>query len=1091
MIRRALVVGFIGGIMLSVAGLYPVISLLAPLVSPMWHRPIPNELVHGLLLMGSAAIGFPVLFTLGLFAANRGEARGWLPGAKAGLIAGLVASLVVYTTLVSPISALFAYGQIVDFMTRMSEARVLPVPVLVRYVDIFERGNYLIEITFAVGLFLAGTQGMWMGWRRRHEPEAERPSLYAHIASGKHPRRWVAGDDEGPAKAGLIVGFLGSVVAMFAAFSWFYVGFIEEWPELAEAMQHSHIGIVVSGPLRQAGSVLSPFILLGSLVYGAAVVWLIKDPPNLLGARVRGVLLASLLIFGAAFAIGLRVFYFNFGLLPFWLARSVQQDPTLMADAAESFRGMMQLVQQPWALIALVLVTPWVFLVLAVITAVSIGLLQGLVYGVLLPLAHPRPVDKAARWWSRLRHEPNDVLRLIYAMFSEEKGAYRILPHLSGAAYRQAPDVSRLAAAYHALGTSMVEADQSPVITAVGELLNRQPDWRWSADFAAVFAALDQILAARSLDDILQISSPMEEQHTTSLPPLIVQSVQKISRVVDELHKVALVDDLATRLIFLENALEAIHEAQRFVGHQLHDEETAVFPEFNALNTTLNHWQGIVLAAIKRLKGRADVSADLQTHQSPLAAQIPLIYKVANSGLNVAQQVCVRLLPGEDYHLGDETEGWIEILPPGEQRQVNLTVLPQDGKRRLRVAWQVTYDDAVDAERRLTFADVVEFSTPDKPFQRIFPIPYVTGTPLKTDDVFVGREDVFAFIRENLLGAHQNNVIVLHGQRRTGKTSVLYRLGEVMADTHIAVLVDMQGKPARGEADFLFSVADDITFALEDRGLEVDPPCRDDFAEAPEFFFGSRFLRGLHPLLGDKNLLLLFDEFEELQRRVEDGRLQPEIFQFLRNLMQHEDRLDFVFSGTHKLEELGAEYWSILFNIASYKPITFLSAADMRRLIEEPVAASNLEYDPLAAERIIKVTAGHPYFAQLVLHEMVVYHNETQRNYLTVMDVDRCLERIVGRGEAHFKFIWAESPPEARTVLQAMAELMVSQEAVNVKDLRDFLATHGYDSADNWQHALADLEGRDILTRQSAKSPLYRFKVDLIRLWIDRTRPSL
>ena len=1090
MIRRALIVGFIGGILFSVAGLYPVVSLLAPLVSPMWLRPVPNELVHGILLMGSAAIGFPVLFTLGLFAAGRGEVRGWLPGMKAGLIAGLVASLVVYTTLVSPINALFAYGQIVDFLMKMTEAHVLPPQVLGRYVTIFERGNYLIEITFALGLFAAGTQGAWMGWRRRHEPVPERPSLYAHVASGRHPRRWVAAGEEGYSKAGLIVGFLGSLVAMFAAFSWFYVGFIEEWPELAAAMQHSHMGIIVSGPLRQAGSVLSPFIGLGSLLYGAAVIWMIKDPPNLIRARVRGVLLASWLIFGSAFAIGLRVFYFNFGLLPFWLARSVQQDPTLLADAAESYRGMMQLVQQPWVLIALVLATPWLFLVLAVLTAVAVGLLQGLFYGLLLPLLHPRPVDKAARWWARWRREPQDVLRFIYLLFNEEKTAYQILPHLSVAAYRSMPGASRLVAAYHSLGVAVTEAEQTAVIGAIQEILVAEPDWRWSADFQAVFAALNQILAARTLDDIVQIESPVE-QHTTSLPPLIVQSVYKIGRVVEELHKVAMVDDLATRLIFLENALAAIHEGQRFVGQQLQNPETAVSPEFTAISTALDHWQGIVLAAIKRLKGRADVSAELQTHQSPVAAQIPLIYCLANDGLNVAQQVRLKILPGEDYLLGDEAESWIEILPPGEKRQVNLSVLPQDGRSRLRVAWQVTYDDAVDAERSLTYADVVEFALPDKPFQRIFPIPYVTGTPLKTDDVFVGREDVFAFIRENLLGAHQNNVIVLHGQRRTGKTSVLYRLREVMAETHIAVLVDMQGKPARGEADFLFSIADDIVFALEDRGLEVEPPRREDFAESPEFFFSSRFLRGLQPLLGDKNLLLLFDEFEELQRRVEDGRLQPEIFQFLRNLMQHEDRADFVFSGTHKLEELGAEYWSILFNIASYKPITFLSAADMRRLMTEPVVAFNLEYDPLAAERIIKVTAGHPYFAQLVLHEMVVYHNETQRNYLTVMDVDRCLERIVGRGEAHFKFIWAESSPDARTVLQAMAELLVSQEAVNVKDLRDFLATHGYDSADNWQHALADLEGRDILTRQSAKSPLYRFKVDLIRLWIDRTRPSL
>ena len=46
----------------------------------------------------------------------------------------------------------------------------------------------------------------------------------------------------------------------------------------------------------------------------------------------------------------------------------------------------------------------------------------------------------------------------------------------------------------------------------------------------------------------------------------------------------------------------------------------------------------------------------------------------------------------------------------------------------------------------------------------------------------------------------------------------------------------------------------------------------------PEFYFQSRFLRSLYPKLGGRNLLLMFDEFEELQRRVENGRLQPEIF---------------------------------------------------------------------------------------------------------------------------------------------------------------------------------------------------------------------
>ena len=148
----------------------------------------------------------------------------------------------------------------------------------------------------------------------------------------------------------------------------------------------------------------------------------------------------------------------------------------------------------------------------------------------------------------------------------------------------------------------------------------------------------------------------------------------------------------------------------------------------------------------------------------------------------------------------------------------------------------------------------------------------------------------------------------------------------------------MQGKAARGTLDFLYSLADDIVYTLEDQGITLDLPPRSDFADSPEFFFRSRFLRSVYEgcrpsartVNRKKHLLLMFDEFEELQKRVEDGKLEPEIFPFLRNLMQHEEPLDFVFAGTHKLEELGAEYWSILFNIASYKKITFLSHDDAR-----------------------------------------------------------------------------------------------------------------------------------------------------------------
>jgi hypothetical protein len=310
----------------------------------------------------------------------------------------------------------------------------------------------------------------------------------------------------------------------------------------------------------------------------------------------------------------------------------------------------------------------------------------------------------------------------------------------------------------------------------------------------------------------------------------------------------------------------------------------------------------------------------------------------------------------------------------------------------------------------------------------------------------------------------------------------------VLSETHIAVLIDMQGKPARGEADFLFSIADDIVYALEQQGLEAPLPGKQDFEESPEFFFRSRFIRSLHPLLGQRNLLLLFDEFEELQRRIEDGKLNPGIFQFLRNLMQHEDRLDFVFAGTHRLEELGSDYWSVLFNTAIYKRVTFLAPSEMRRLIVEPVSNDSIEYDPIAVEAVTAFTAGHPYFAQILLHELIVFHNETQRTYMTAADVEQTVERVLERGEAHFKYLWTESAPEEQKVMRMLAESLVGKAEINALDLQKFCEACGTTFGDPEVEALTRLAGRDIVTRSGK---LYRFTVPLVERWVRRTYPVM
>ena len=77
-----------------------------------------------------------------------------------------------------------------------------------------------------------------------------------------------------------------------------------------------------------------------------------------------------------------------------------------------------------------------------------------------------------------------------------------------------------------------------------------------------------------------------------------------------------------------------------------------------------------------------------------------------------------------------------------------------------------------------------------------------------------------------------------------------------------------------GLPSFFFSLATEITFALEDRGLGATAPLDgllpsfEEFTDSPAGTFERKFLAGVRQLIGDRHLLLLLDEFEELEAAV-------------------------------------------------------------------------------------------------------------------------------------------------------------------------------------------------------------------------------
>ncbi len=80
----------------------------------------------------------------------------------------------------------------------------------------------------------------------------------------------------------------------------------------------------------------------------------------------------------------------------------------------------------------------------------------------------------------------------------------------------------------------------------------------------------------------------------------------------------------------------------------------------------------------------------------------------------------------------------------------------------------------------------------DRPY-RITPNPYSSGTPVQDEKMFFGRREDLRALREKLSSMASNKVVVLYGQRRMGKTSLIYQLaGKLAQDGYLPVMINMQ-----------------------------------------------------------------------------------------------------------------------------------------------------------------------------------------------------------------------------------------------------------------------------------------------------------
>jgi hypothetical protein len=287
--------------------------------------------------------------------------------------------------------------------------------------------------------------------------------------------------------------------------------------------------------------------------------------------------------------------------------------------------------------------------------------------------------------------------------------------------------------------------------------------------------------------------------------------------------------------------------------------------------------------------------------------------------------------------------------------------------------------------------------------------PFQFGNPLHKNSttIFKGRQ-AFADQLVRLILDQNRPTLVLHGPRRAGKTSFLLNLPRLLPSDLIPIYLDMQqASMTNNEGDFCYGLVRAIQRDTRSQGLQIPSlPSRQDFISQPyttlEDWLDSAFSQ-----LGERRLLLNLDEFEKIGSAIKEQRISDRLFDQLRSMIQHDDRLGFLFSGVQTLEELGPR-WSNYFISVVPMEMYYLEPAEAEDLLLNPDPEFTLRYAPGIVDEILQLTRCQPYLLQLIGFALVTEANRQQTQTATTELLQAAIQNAFTNGEPYFTNIWTE-----------------------------------------------------------------------------------
>ena len=378
--------------------------------------------------------------------------------------------------------------------------------------------------------------------------------------------------------------------------------------------------------------------------------------------------------------------------------------------------------------------------------------------------------------------------------------------------------------------------------------------------------------------------------------------------------------------------------------------------------------------------------------------------------------------------------------------------------------------------------------------------PFTFGA-LALDDAFANRESELAELATDIRNGQD---VLVYAPRRYGKSSLVLRAAQhAVADGVLVGYCDLMKTPTKERfagalARTIYEdLASPVGQALEKaaalfRGLRVIPTIEVD-PEDTTLRFSFETGRGRGPAIDDtieallelpgkigadrkRPTALIFDEFQEILK------LDDRFPNLMRAVFQTQPEVAHVYLGSkqHVLERIfddrNEPFWRSAkrLELGAIAPEAF--AGHIRRRFDDTEKGIREE----ALERLVRVTAGHPYATQELAY--FVWGRVPTGHFARLVDVEEALADVLRSEHNHFARIWDDATHNQRLLLIALAGEPGGAYG------EDYRARHGLPSASHVQRAAGQLLKDELVGR--AEGGGLRIVEPFLAEWVTREQAA-